>query len=153
MKQVPCYICEKCLYYELGEKNALRVQSHERMSARGVCNSLYGLIVRTGHEQSYMVFRQAPLLSTHHEALYQWNMYLRPSLKPKEFKLPKEITVSLQRIVPDRGLTADYILGAVLWRGGAEESHKNYTELFEGKFHKIFAKIKRTDPKIFSNTA
>src|SRR3990167_8412532 len=102
MKQVPCYICEKCLYYELGEKNALRVQSHERMSARGVCNSLDGLIVRTGHEQSYMVFRQAPLLSTHHEALYQWNMYLRPSLKPKEFKLPKEITVSLQRIVPDR---------------------------------------------------
>lgn len=151
MKQIPAYVCEKCLYYELGEENALKVRAHERMPTTGICNSLDGLIVKTGFEQNYMVFRRAPLLSPQHEALYHWKTYRRQNLEPKDSPFLIKMEESFHRICNYKGLTAEYIVGAVLHDGKSENTYKIYNELSEREFQRVAKKLKQMYPKLYAS--
>ncbi len=152
MKQVPAYVCEKCGFYKLGEKNAPEVQKHERMPTTGRCNSLDGLLVKIGNEQNYLVVRRTPQLSRMHEALYDWESYTRKDLKQrKDTNLPKELEDSLRRICPI-SFTAGYIVDSVLYTNHQENSYKAYTELPPREFQRVSAKLREKYPDLYANT-
>jgi len=152
MKQVPAYVCEKCGYSALGEENAAKVREHERIPTTAKCNSLDGLIVKTGREQDYSVFRQVSIFSPKHEALYTWESYLKQNLKEKKSGLPRAIEGSLSRIFPNWSFTARDIIGTVLYSGKSENTYKDYTELSEAEFQGIITRLKQMYPTRYTNT-
>ena len=99
-------------------KKCSKIQEHERMPTTGRCNSLDGLLVETGYDRNYLVFRQLHLFTLKHEALYTWETYLRKNLKQKKSNLPKKIEDSFNRLVhtlnPRGGFTAQHVVGSVL---------------------------------------
>jgi hypothetical protein len=150
MKQIPAYVCEKCGFYKLGEKNAPEVQKHERIPTTGICNSLDGLLVKIGNEQNYLVVRRIQRLSHRHEALYECESYTGKGMKQRKTNLPKELEERLVIICPDH--TASHMVGTVLYTNHQENSYKAYTELPPREFQRVSAKLRKKYPDLYANT-
>jgi len=106
--EIPAYVCQRCGYYELGEKNKGNVEEHEKITESGRCDSLDGLITQF-NSGSISVFRETKYLSQKHERLYIWDNYNLNSLKVKKSGLPKEVEESIKRVLGRPGFTASYI--------------------------------------------
>jgi hypothetical protein len=111
---------------------------------------LDGLIVKFGFGEHYLVFRQAPLLSTQHEALYHWESYQRQNLKPSYSPLPRKTEELLHRICSDKGFTAQYVVGEVLHNRKSENTYKDYNELSKQEFQHVAKKLKQMYPKLYA---
>ena len=142
MKIVPACVCEKCGYYEIGEKNAKKVQEHERIPETGRCDSLDGLIVSIGRGSMYSVFRKETQLSHKHEILYIWENYHKKNLKEEEFeKFLKGSLNEYSNSFFSKGFTAGYILGK-----------NNLRELSKAEFKRVSTKLKKMYPALYANT-
>lgn len=161
MKIIPVnlYVCEKCGYYNIDDKNAQEVREHEAKPITGICPSLDGLIVKKGYKQDYLVFRRLPLASFKHEALYAWECYLRQSLAQESSGLPKELEESLDKLLSSMGVrdgsTAAHIVDAVLHTSGSEsgpERFKDYDQLTDKEFQRVTSRLRRKYPDKYAKT-
>lgn len=141
----PAFICEKCGSYEIGQENAEKIRKHEKIRIKGVKRNLDGFIAKIC--DSYSVFRQRPLLSPKHEALYTWDNFHQKTLEQETSGLPRKAIAALESFLitvnPKGGFTAEFILGNTLNR---------YTELSEREFQRVSNGLKKRYSSAYGNT-
>lgn len=150
MKRVPAYFCEKCGYHAFGEKNALIIQAHERIPVTAICDSLDGLIIKDRFKNNCVVFRQMPLVSRNHEALYSWDTYGMPGFKQR-IALSKDIQEKFDRVLGFNGFTAANIVDTVLYETEDKNRYKQYDEFSKKEFKRVAARLKQMHPALYAN--
>ena len=151
VEQVPAYVCEKCGYYLIGEKNKKKVEQHERKRVSGESSFLDGLIVQfRGGLDRVSVFRAADKLSHEHEVLYLWDTYNKETLENKGARFPSELQSTLDCLLPKvRGFTEHYIRGNVLYDSVREETVARQIE--EEEFQKISEGLRKLYPELYAD--
>ena len=161
VKQIPCYACEKCGRYAIGEEGRVEIAQHERTPITGKNDSLDGLIVRLGGKGKdvYSVFRQLEVVDPKHKVLYAWKNYFRNNLDEEHARdtpTEKKVNIMLQKLVdkldPRRGFTAEQIIGGTLHTSHSENSYLDYTELSPPEFNRVVKVLRARYPELYAKT-